>query len=113
MQENCDKILKLEIKKLKAIITDDQNANYVKASLKWTDFTTKVARKALFLGIVLVGLYLWNGSYALSAYITNIFEQTGSTLPPNMSTIVIGIVQVISVCIAAATIDRFGRKVRH
>lgn len=109
--ENCDKIVKLEIKELKATICDDQNANNIRTSLKWTDFTTTIARKSLFIGIVLVGVYLWNGSYALSAYITNIFELTGSTLPPNMSTIVIGIVQVVGTCIAAGTVDRFGRKV--
>lgn len=111
--ENSDKLLKFEIRKLKTIIADDQNVSDIKNSLKFSDFTTKPARKALILGIVLVGLYLWNGSYALSAYITNIFEQTGSILSPNMSTIVIGIVQVVGTCVAAATVDSFGRKVRH
>lgn len=108
---DADKILKFEIRKLKAIIADDQNASDMNKSLKCSDFTTKPAQKALMLGIVLVGLYLWNGSYALSAYITNIFEQTGSILSPNMSTIVIGIVQVVGTCVAAATVDHFGRKV--
>lgn len=112
-QENCDQILKLEIRKLKTIITDDQHACDIKISPKWSDFITKIARKAFTFGIILIGLYIWNGIYGMSAYVTNIFEQTGSTLSPNMSTIVVGIVQVIGTCIAAATVDRFGRKVRH
>lgn len=48
----------------------------------------------------------------MSAYIANIFEQTGSTLSPNISTIVVGIVQVFGTCVAVSTVDRFGRKVR-
>lgn len=96
---------------MKTIIADYQSANNFKNTLKFSDFTTKTARKALILGIVLIGLYVWNGIYGLSAYIANIFELTGSTLSPNMSTIVIGIVQVIGTCVGAATCDRFGRKV--
>lgn len=108
--ENCDKIVQQEIAKLQTTIADDQNANNIDSSLKWSDFTTKVAQKALFLGVVLIGLYVWNGIYGMSAYIANIVEQAGSPLSPNVSVIVIGFIQVISVCIAIATVDWFGRK---
>lgn len=109
--ENCDKIIQQEIRKLRTTIADDQNANDIKASVKWSDFTTKIARKALILGIVLVMLYIWNGVYGLSGYIATIFQQTGSTLSPNMSAIVLGVCQIVGFCIAAATVDRCGRKV--
>lgn len=71
-QENCDKILKLEIRKLKAIINDDQNASDIKTSLKWSDLTTKIARKALILGTILIGLYIWNGIFVVDG--ANIFQ---------------------------------------
>lgn len=103
-------MVRQEIAKLQTIIAADQSASNINAS-KWSDFTTKIARKALILGVVLIGLYLWNGSYGLTAYIANIFEQTGSPLSPNMSAILIGVAQLAGTCIAIVTVDCFGRKV--
>lgn len=104
-------MVRQEIAKLQTIIAADQSVDNINSSLKWSDFTTKIARKALILGVVLIGLYLWNGSYGLTAYIANIFEQTGSPLSPNMSAILIGVAQLAGTCIAIVTVDCFGRKV--
>lgn len=110
--ENCNRIVQQEIKKLKTIIDHGQATNNERASLKFSDFTTKIARKAIIIGLVLIGVSKWNGTYALSAYTANIFKEMGSTLiPPEMSAIVTEVVQLIATCITAATIDRFGRKV--
>lgn len=110
--ENRDKILEQEITKLRTIIAGNGEAvSGDNTSVKWSDFTTKTARKAIVIGTVLVGMYVWSGASVLTAYVAKIFQETGSTLSPNVSAIGIGIVQVLGTCVAASTCDRFGRKV--
>lgn len=97
--------------KLKAILADARRQSVVTSdtsSLKWTDFTTKAARRAITIGIVLVILCNLNG--VTTYYTAQIFEATGSTLSSNMSAIVTGIVPVIAVAIAMYLVDRIGRK---
>lgn len=111
--ENSGKILNLEMDKLKAIIADaqQQSVNESQASLKWSDFTTKAARKAIIIGIVLVVICILNG--VTTYYTAEIFEETGSTLSSNLSAIITGIVPVIAVGICMYLVDRVGRKVRE
>lgn len=104
-------MLQQELTNLRTITTDDRRTNEVKASVKWSDFTTKTARKALAFGFILIGLYAWHGIYGLSAYLANIFETTGSPLSPNMSAIVLAALSIFGAFLATMTVDRFGRKV--
>lgn len=61
----------------------------------WTPETTTIARKAMISGIVLVVLYIFSGITPMTFYVATIFQETGSSLSPNMSAIVIGIIQLI------------------
>lgn len=79
------------------------------ASLKWSDFTTKAARKSIVLGIVLVSICILNG--VTTYYTAEIFEATGSNISSNKSAIITGIIPVIAVAIAMYLVDRVGRKV--
>lgn len=78
------------------------------ASIKFSDFTTNAARRAIIIGIVLICLCLLNG--ISSYYASQIFEATGSNLSSNMSTVITGIVPPIAVVITMHLVDRVGRK---
>lgn len=74
--------------------------------------TTAIARKALITGVFLVALYIFSGLTPMSFYTATIFQETGSNLSPNVSAIVIGVVQLIGTCIATELVERAGRKVK-
>ena len=62
-------------------------------------------------GIVLVVLYIYSGITPMTFYTATIFQDTGSNLSPNMSAIVIGVIQLIGTCVATDLVERVGRKV--
>lgn len=67
-----NKVLDIEIDKLKAILADARRQSVVTShdtSLKWSDFKTKAARKAMVIGIVLVIICMLNG---VTTYYTGI-----------------------------------------
>lgn len=106
------KKLDLEINKLKITLDDLQTENKNKESFKWTDVTTGIGRKALLMGIILVGINVFSGVFAMTTYTANIFEETGSNLSPNTSAIIVGFIQLLGSCVATQFVDRCGRKVR-
>lgn len=59
----------------------------------------------------LMGVSQFSGSFAISNYAVTIFKETGSTIDPNISTIVMGIIQVFGTYSASQLIDKVGRKV--
>lgn len=109
--ERDRKLLDIEISKLKETLNDIRTESSDKHSFNWTDVTTGTGRKAIIIGIVLVMLCVSNGVFAMSIYAANIFQETGSNLSPNMSAIVLGIIQLIASCITTHLVDRSGRKV--
>lgn len=79
--------------------------------LKWSDFTSKEASKALTIGIVLCALNQFCGCFAMLTYTAQIFKESGSNLSPNMSAIIIGAIQLVGAYCSVVLIDRAGRKV--
>lgn len=77
----------------------------------WSDVTSGLVSKTMIISIVLIVLNTCNGTIAISGYVSNMFEDTGSNMSPNMSAIVIGIIQLFGTCVAMKLVDRFGRKV--
>lgn len=105
-------ILERELNKIKWIVDENQNKNGLNIqSLQLSHFTTKIARRALSIGIVLVVLSTCTGPSTMFIYATLVFEKTGSSLPPNVSTIVLGVVNLVGVFMALMLVDRIGRKV--
>lgn len=105
--------LETEMNKIKWIVDENQNQNgsSMGFSLRLSHFTTKTARKAFAIGIVLVILSTCTGSSTIFMYATLVFKETGSSLSPNVSTIMLGVVNLIGVLMALFLVDRIGRKV--
>lgn len=117
VSEKGSNLLEEEMMKLKTRLDNESNKNAdngngTDKSLKWSDFTTKVARKAILIGVVLSAMNQYCGIPAILAYAAYVFEDAGSNLSPNMSAMIIGIIQVIGNCVATHLVDRSGRKVR-
>ncbi|XP_016929967.2 facilitated trehalose transporter Tret1 [Drosophila suzukii] len=71
----------------------------------------KVTLKGLFLSIFLMIFQQMTGINAIIFYSTFIFQTAGSTLEPRFSTIIVGVVMVVSTVISILLIERLGRKV--
>lgn len=69
------------------------------------------ARKAIMIGVVLVWLNQFCGCFAMLNYAAKIFEDSGSSLTPNMSAIFVGLIQLVGAYISTFLVDRAGRKV--
>ena len=74
-------------------------------------YTVKTNRKAAFLIISLNVLGQFCGMMTVIAFITVIFEMTGSNMEAHISTIVVGATQVFASVIAPVFVDRIGRKI--
>lgn len=73
-------------------------------------FRTRGVCKALFVSIGLVFFQQVFGINVVLSYMQTIFAATGSSIPDDLSTIIMGIVQVCAVVMAALLIDRLGRR---
>lgn len=106
-------LLEIEMNKIKWIVNENQNqtGSSMAHSLRLSHFTTKIAGKAFAIAIVLVNLSTCTGPSTMFIYATLVFKETGSSLPPNVSTIVLGVVNLAGVLMALLLVDRIGRKV--
>lgn len=106
----------------------------VKASVTWSDFSKlitetyqtwkimllltrilqtapRASRKALFIAIMIIVINECCGSFILVSYTATIFATSGSVLSPNLSAIIVGLIQLIGTYISTMYIDKKGRKV--
>ncbi|XP_017958820.1 facilitated trehalose transporter Tret1-like [Drosophila navojoa] len=73
-------------------------------------FSRKVTLKGLGIAIALMLLQQLTGINAILFYVTTIFIQAGTNLSANVSTIIIGVVQVVATIAAILLIEKAGRK---
>lgn len=106
-------LIKSEINKLKSALDDSDGNKCDENSLKWSDIASKPGRKAMIIGIVLSILNQCCGCFAMLQYTANIFEEAGSSMSANDSTICVGVIQLIGSYVATNLVDRAGRKVKH
>lgn len=106
------KKLDREMNKLKVTLDDFETGNSNRESFKWSDVTTGIGRKALSFGVILVGINVFSGVFAMTSYTETIFEETGSNMSANMSTIIVGVIQLFGACFTTQFVERCGRKVR-
>ncbi|CRL04884.1 CLUMA_CG017935, isoform A, partial [Clunio marinus] len=80
---------------------------------KWTveDFASKSAQKSFLLGLFLIFLNQFSGTFAIMTYTAEIFRASGSSLKPNESSMIIGFIQLVGVYVSTICVDRFGRKI--
>ncbi|XP_058792857.1 facilitated trehalose transporter Tret1-2 homolog [Phymastichus coffea] len=71
---------------------------------------TKPGRKAIGTCLGLMLFQQLCGIDAVLFYTVEIFEKSKSSIPANIATIIIGLIEVVMGVIVAVTIDRFGRK---
>lgn len=88
-----DQLVELEINKLKKNINHEEKS--AENTMKWSDLKTKPVQKAMTIGVVMVALNQFSGCVAMLNYTATIFEEAGSNMSPNLSAIIVGIIQVI------------------
>jgi len=66
--------------------------------------------KAFLCCVTLMFFQQFSGVNLVIFYTVTIFKAAGSTIDPNLSAIIVGIVQFIATCSAAALVERLGRK---
>ncbi|XP_030754375.1 facilitated trehalose transporter Tret1-2 homolog [Sitophilus oryzae] len=73
-------------------------------------FKTAAGRKAVYISFGLVALQQFAGINPLLSFLKTIFEAAGSTIPPNICTIITGCVQVSSNTLCIFIVERLGRR---
>ncbi|EAT41204.1 AAEL007139-PA [Aedes aegypti] len=95
-----------QLKKLSLVAKDP-----FEHKLNWRDFCTKQARKGLGIGIFLMVLNQFCGALAIITYSANIFSESGSDLSPNVSSIIVAIIQLTGTLVSFVLVDNLGRKI--
>lgn len=67
--------------------------------------------RAMLIAPILMAVAQFSGTFTVISYAASIFNNTGSTVDPNTSTVVLGIAQLIGTVSATVLIDQLGRKV--
>lgn len=73
-------------------------------------FKSKGLTKALIISLALVTFQQFSGINVILFYTQTIFEATGSTIPPEISTIVTGIVQIIGSFLTPIFVEKKGKR---
>ncbi|KAM3959816.1 trehalose transporter 1-like protein [Aphomia sociella] len=73
--------------------------------------TVKSNRRALFITIMLFILQLTSGVITVIFFATTIFSLAGSSIDPNISTIIIGIICTAGSLVSPIFVDRYGRRI--
>lgn len=73
-------------------------------------YRVKSNRKALFLLVTLNILQQMSGFYSMILFATNIFDMSGSSMESHISTIILGVTQLVSSLAAPFFIENVGRR---
>lgn len=79
-------------------------------TLSFIDFTSGHAKKALTYGIFLMVLNQFCGCFAMLNFTSTIFKESGSTLSPNVSSIIVGVIQIMGALLCTFLVEKSGRK---
>lgn len=74
-------------------------------------FSTKAAKLGLVISLGLMLFQQFSGVNAVIFYTSQIFEAAGSDLDPNVSSIIVGVVQFVATFVSTLVVDRLGRKI--
>ncbi|XP_055633151.1 uncharacterized protein LOC129773563 [Toxorhynchites rutilus septentrionalis] len=88
-----------------------ENENLETSKVTWKDFCTAQTRKGFGIGIFLMLLTQFSGTLAIITYTATIFEESGSSLSPSVSSIIVAIIQLVGTVVAFALVDNIGRKI--
>ncbi|EDW03495.1 GH11266 [Drosophila grimshawi] len=103
--------LQLELHKLRAPEkAEEACADIDDTPVTWHDFANTKARKACFIGLGLVMANQACGCFAMLSYTALIFHMSGSSLPPAVCAIIVGVIQLVGSYVATLLVERAGRK---
>lgn len=94
-----------EMQKLKLKVEEMENSKK-----SWKSLFNRVSMKAVIYGILLIGFHQFSGTLVFVVYASDIFRDSGSSLSPNMSAIIVGILLFIGSIISFLVMDKFKRK---
>jgi len=97
-----------ELKEIQAEVEEQRKVGMVNPMQL---LTKGVYLKPFLISLMLMGFQQLSGVNFVNGFVNSIFQDSGSTIDPYVSGIIIGVVQVVGVFIALAVVDRFGRKV--
>lgn len=100
---------KIELDRLNR--NQEQSSNDTKITLK--DFKTTAVQKGIVIGIALVAMNQFSGCFALINYTAQIFEEAKTGLDPNISAIVVGVIQIFGSYGSSFFVDRAGRRILY
>jgi SP family facilitated glucose transporter-like MFS transporter 8 len=75
------------------------------------DFTTKTSIKAIIISIFIIMLPPLSGNIAFMSYTDQIFQEAGSNLSSDISSIIVALIQLVGSYLSTMLIDKAGRKV--
>jgi SP family facilitated glucose transporter-like MFS transporter 8 len=101
-----DRLIETELTKLISFVRERTGTPRLKDML-----SAAGTRRALIIGIALAANLQFSGIFAVLSYTVNIFQEAGSDLSPNDSTILIGALQLAGSYASSLLIDKAGRKV--
>lgn len=74
------------------------------------DFKSRAVKKGIMIGIVFAGMNQFSGCFALINFTAQIFEEAKTGLDPNLSAIVVGVIQIAGSYGSLYFVDRAGRR---
>lgn len=77
----------------------------------WQELKLKSVRKAFLIGTMMMWFNQFCGLFTMMTFAGYIFKESGSSLSPNMSSIVVAIIQLLGSYCSTIFVDRFGRKI--
>lgn len=72
---------------------------------------TRAGRKAFIIGIAFIFMHEFCGVFTMLNYTATIFRESGSTISPHISAIIVGLIQLLGTYFATFFVDRLGRKI--
>lgn len=74
-------------------------------------FSTPAAKRGLLIGLGVMFIQQFGGINAVVFYTVKIFKDAGSSLDPNIATIIVGTIMMVTTWIATMVVDRLGRRI--
>lgn len=90
---------------------DTKNVPSMKKRSLWHDLKTRSVRKAFVIGTMMMWFNQFCGLFTMMTFAGTIFKESGSSFSPNMSSIVVGVIQLLGSYCSTICVDRFGRKI--
>ncbi|XP_037034110.1 facilitated trehalose transporter Tret1-like [Bradysia coprophila] len=99
-----------EFNELKQKFSEKNEKSVAASSLAWRDFAPRASQRALFVAIMIIVINECSGAFILLSYTATIFANSGSVLSPNLSAIIVGVIQLAGTYISTIYIEKTGRK---